>query len=64
MRTPIQDLRFVRNELLKGSDWTQLPDSPLSTESKAAWASYRQALRDLPASDPDLNDPAWPEKPE
>lgn len=29
------------------SDWTQLPDSPLSTEDKQAWANYRQALRDM-----------------
>ena len=34
--------------LLKESDWTQLPDSPLSAEKKAEWAAYRQALRDLP----------------
>ena len=34
-----------RNELLQQSDWTQLPDSPADKE---AWATYRQALRDLP----------------
>ena len=34
-----------RNELLQKSDWTQLPDSPADKE---AWATYRQALRDLP----------------
>lgn len=34
-----------RNELLSTSDWTQLPDVPLAT--KQAWASYRQALRDI-----------------
>ena len=37
-----------RDILLKESDWTQLPDSPLSAEKKAEWAAYRQALRDLP----------------
>lgn len=36
-----------RNRLLYESDWTQLPDVP--NESKAAWAAYRQALRDLPS---------------
>jgi hypothetical protein len=36
-------------ELLK-SDWTQISDS---TADKAAWATYRQALRDLPASNKD-----------
>ena len=34
-----------RNELLEASDWTQLPDTPADKE---AWATYRQALRDLP----------------
>ena len=37
-----------RNNKLIASDWTQLPDSPLSAEKKAEWAAYRQALRDLP----------------
>ncbi len=29
------------------SDWTQMPDSPLSAEDKQAWAIYRQKLRDI-----------------
>ena len=40
-------LRQQRNELLKESDWTQMPDSPLSTTQKELWATYRQELRDL-----------------
>lgn len=39
----------ARNRLLAETDWTQLPDVPLSAEKKAEWAVYRQALRDLPA---------------
>jgi len=38
-----------RNKRLAASDWTQLPDIP-KTVDKAAWAVYRQALRDLPAT--------------
>jgi hypothetical protein len=34
--------------MLMRSDWTQLPNSGLSEEKKAAWETYRQALRDLP----------------
>jgi hypothetical protein len=34
-----------RAQLLQSSDWTQLPDVPLAT--KQAWATYRQALRDI-----------------
>lgn len=37
-----------RNQMLNSSDWTQMPDSPLSTSKKTEWATYRQALRDLP----------------
>lgn len=40
-----------RKFLLLNSDWTQLPDSPLSAEKKAEWAAYRQALRDLSPPD-------------
>lgn len=38
-------MRSVRNEKLTLSDWTQVADAPVD---KAAWATYRQALRDLP----------------
>jgi hypothetical protein len=41
-------IRRIRDDLLKASDWTQLPDNKLTTEQKAAWATYRQQLRDLP----------------
>ena len=40
-------MREVRNGLLADSDWTQLPDAPVDRE---AWATYRQALRDFPAT--------------
>ena len=43
-------LRVHRNRLMANSDWTQGADSPLSTSKKTEWATYRQALRDLPAS--------------
>ena len=60
-------LRFVRDEGLKESDWTQMPDSPLSASKKAEWATYRQQLRDLPSSytdDDDLNSIVFPTKPD
>jgi hypothetical protein len=37
-------VRQTRGDKLKDSDWTQLADS---TADKAAWATYRQALRDI-----------------
>lgn len=40
-------IRAKRNALLHESDWTQSNDSPLSADVKAAWATYRQQLRDI-----------------
>lgn len=37
--------RAKRDALLRDSDWTQLPDAPVD---RAAWAAYRQALREVP----------------
>ena len=54
------DLRSTRRYLLKQSDWTQVPDAPVDA---AAWAVYRQQLRDLPANTPDPRNVEWPEPP-
>ena len=56
------ELRRQRNRLLNASDWTQASDVTLG--NKAAWATYRQALRDLPANTADPENPTWPTKPE
>ncbi len=56
-----ENLRSVRNNLLATSDWTQMSDAPVNAK---AWAAYRQALRDLPASITDPTQPiTWPEPP-
>ena len=39
-----KNVRQQRTEKLKDCDWTQLADAPVD---KAAWATYRQALRDV-----------------
>ena len=39
-------VRAERNTKLTASDWTQVADAPVD---KAAWATYRQALRDVTA---------------
>lgn len=41
-------IRAQRNSFLKQSDYTQIPDNP--DPQKAEWATYRQTLRDLPAT--------------
>ena len=52
--------RSKRNSLLTASDWTQVADAPVD---QAAWATYRQALRDITAQAgfPDAID--WPAVP-
>lgn len=39
--------RELRNALLSSCDWTQVPDTPLSSAVKESWRAYRVALRDL-----------------
>jgi hypothetical protein len=45
-----ESARYIRNNMLTECDWTQLADAPLTDEQKTAWQTYRQELRDLPAS--------------
>lgn len=56
-------IRLTRNNRLNESDWTQLSDSPLSTEEKEEWKVYRQALRDITKYDGPY-DVVWPEQPQ
>lgn len=44
----IADVLPKRQRLLYASDWTQIPNGPLTTQQQAAWATYRQELRDIP----------------
>ena len=50
----------MRGILLRESDWTQFTDSPLSDAKKNEWKTYRQNLRDLPATESDPQNPTWP----
>ena len=53
--------RSYRNTLLADCDWTQLADAPVNTQ---AWATYRQALRDVTAQTGFPWEIEWPAKPE
>lgn len=55
-----EQIKSWRNARLAESDWTQLPDAPVD---KAAWATYRQALRDLPAQGGIADEAEFPIKP-
>jgi hypothetical protein len=54
------DVRAQRNSKLAASDWTQLADS---AADKAAWAKYRQALRDISKQAGFPSTIVWPEMP-
>lgn len=67
----VEDLNYWmkqrRTAELYSCDWTQTVDAPLTDSKKAEWATYRQALRDLPATYPNVtnkSDITWPSKPE
>lgn len=53
-------IRLERNRLLANSDWTQVADAPVD---KAAWAAYRQALRDITGQAGFPNDVTFPNPP-
>jgi hypothetical protein len=54
------NVRRTRTEKLKDCDWTQIADS---TADKTAWATYRQALRDITAQAGFPWTMTWPESP-
>lgn len=55
----LRQVRLWRDSELAATDWTQVADAPVNA---AAWATYRQALRDLPATI-NLADPVLPDPP-
>ena len=60
------DLNMVRGQRdgqLRGSDWTQIGDAALGDHTAEEWATYRQALRDLPAAYSRVSEVVWPEDP-
>jgi hypothetical protein len=55
-----EEIRLIRNELLKESDWTQLSD--VSQTIKDLWTVYRQELRNITNQENPFNI-EWPVKP-
>lgn len=59
--TPLKSsIRDKRDSLLSKSDWTQVAGAPVD---QAAWATYRQALRDIPSQAGFPNEVVWPVEP-
>jgi hypothetical protein len=54
------NVRTSRNDLLTKCDWTQIADS---TADKPAWATYRQALRDVTTQEGFPWNVTWPQEP-
>jgi len=59
--TQAKSVREQRNTKLTESDWTQVADAPVD---KAAWATYRQELRDISKQTGFPWEVTWPTKPE
>jgi hypothetical protein len=55
-----EQIRLWRNAQLVASDWTMHTDAPTD---KDAWATYRQALRNLPAQGGKADDATFPTAP-
>lgn len=56
-----KSVRQQRTEKLKDSDWTQVADAPVD---QAAWAAYRQSLRDITGQEGFPWTIDWPTQPE
>ena len=55
-----ESVRTTRNQKLKETDWTQIPDC---TVDKTVWKEYRQELRDISKQEGFPHDITWPEEP-
>jgi hypothetical protein len=55
-----EQIKIWRNAQLVASDWTMHTDAPTD---KVAWATYRQALRDLPAQAGIAEEAVFPAQP-
>jgi hypothetical protein len=55
-----ESVRSERNAKLSSTDWTQVADAPVD---QTAWATYRQALRDVPQQAGFPWDVQWPDEP-
>jgi hypothetical protein len=55
-----EEVRESRDQLLAESDWTQVADAPVV---QLEWATYRQALRDIPQQAGFPENVTWPEEP-
>lgn len=60
----VDSINLQRVELLYKSDWTQIPNNPLTPQKQQQWADYRQQLRDIPTQSGYPFNVVWPTQPE
>jgi len=64
-QSSVADLTWDRaKKLLAESDWSMLPDVPMTSGQKTAWIEYRKALREIRLQAGFPSNVQWPQKPE
>lgn len=56
-------IRARRDQYLRSTDFTQLPDYPATDAQRAEVAAYRKALRDIPEQAGEPSKLVWPDLP-
>jgi hypothetical protein len=56
-------VRGDRDQRLYACDWTQSVDTPLTAGEVGEWATYREALRNVPEAQSDPFAIVWPDPP-
>ena len=54
-------VKGTADTILQATDWTQLPDSGLTSDCVAAFKTYRASIRTIRTTNP--SNPTWPDAP-
>ena len=54
-------VKGTADTILQSTDWTQLPDSGLTSDCVAAFKTYRASIRTIRRTNP--SSPTWPDAP-
>lgn len=58
-----KEIRNERNKKLEATDWCVVKAAETGSQISAEWATYRQALRDVPAQSGFPENVVWPQPP-
>jgi hypothetical protein len=58
-----EQVKALRDAILRACDWTMLSDAPLSPAQRKTWRDYRKSLRDITKQAGFPTNINWPEKP-